>query len=123
MAAIFWTALGGSLGALLRYELSKRIVTRFGTAFPLGTLLVNVLGSLGMGLLAGAITSRLVPENPWHDFLAEGLFGALTTFSTFSMDTFGMLHKGAYVRGALNILLGMGLCLGAVSLGHVLMRG
>lgn len=123
MAAILWTALGGSLGALLRFELSNRLAARFGTAFPLGTLFVNVAGSFGMGLLAGAIAVQLVPQNPWHDFIAEGLFGALTTFSTFSMDTFKMFHTGAPVKGVLNAMSSMVLCLGAVSLGHVIMAG
>ena len=87
LAGTLWVAGGGALGAYCRFQISAWFAAWFGKGFPYGTLFVNVLGSFIMGLLVGAIKMNAVPFIPWHDFIGEGFLGALTTFSTFSMDS------------------------------------
>ena len=83
-----------ALGAYCRFQISAWFAAWLGKGFPYGTLFVNVLGSFIMGLLVGAIKMNAVPFIPWHDFIGEGFLGALTTFSTFSMDTFAAFRDG-----------------------------
>ena len=119
-SALWWVACGGAAGAFLRFWLSARVAARFGTRFPYGTLLVNMLGCFIMGVLAGLLTLKLIPAQPWHDFIGEGLLGALTTFSTFSMDSFKLFRTGEWFAGACNVVLSMGLCLSAVAAGYAI---
>lgn len=117
LASSLWVAGGGALGAFGRYRISAWATARLGKAFPYGTLIVNVLGSFCIGLLVGLTQHALIPPRPWHDFIGEGLLGALTTFSTFSMDSFAAFRDGQPGKGVLNILLNAVLGLGAVVLG------
>lgn len=117
-AAVLWVGAGGALGAWLRLRLSGLADSRFGRAFPCGTLLVNGLGCLVMGLLAGALAARLISEDPWHDFMAEGLLGALTTFSSFSMDTVRLFAADRPIRALGNILATLVLSLGGLAAGY-----
>jgi CrcB protein len=122
--ALLQVALGGAIGAVLRY-LSVSAATRaFGTAFPWGTLLVNVAGSVLMGLLAVVMMERL--PGSWRTlapFVMTGVLGGFTTFSAFSLDAWYLLERGRhgaaalYVGGsvALSVLgLALGLALGRV---------
>lgn len=117
-ASVFWVALGGAVGAWLRVELSDRITSQLGKGFPYGTLSVNVLGSFVMGLLIGAVTVHLIPPDPWRNLIGEGLLGAFTTFSTFSMDTYKLFHAGSPGKGVLNAIVNMVLPLGGVAVGY-----
>lgn len=83
-AEMLCVAAGGALGALCRHGVSLWCADRFGKAFPCGTLLVNVSGSLLMGLLAGC-WQRWGTPSAFALFAGAGFLGALTTFSTFSM--------------------------------------
>ena len=85
-AEMLCVAAGGALGALCRHGVSLWCADRFGKTFPCGTLLVNVSGSLLMGLLAGC-WQRWGTPSAFALFAGAGFLGALTTFSTFSMDT------------------------------------
>lgn len=86
-------ALGGALGALGRYGVSEWSKARWGTAFPWGTLIVNVAGSVLLGLLIGLTLSGRLPK--WtHYALAAGFMGAFTTFSAFSLETVVLLQNG-----------------------------
>lgn len=116
--AALWVAFGGAIGAFLRFQFTAWLTSWLGKAFPYGTLFVNFLGSFVMGLTTGAIVAGLIPAEPWHDFIAEGLLGALTTFSTFSMDTYKMFHAGAPVKGVLNAVVNMALSLGGMAVGY-----
>lgn len=80
-------ALGGALGAMGRYGANALVYTLVGSRWPLGTLMVNVLGSLLMGVFYVLIVERHVLPGPWREFIMIGLLGAFTTFSTFSIDT------------------------------------
>ena len=109
-------AVGGAIGAVLRYGVSLGIgAGLFGIAGPLGTFLVNIAGSGLMGCLAGAVAAGMVLPEAWRGFFAIGLLGALTTFSSFALDADqlwqkqGMAIAGAYVMASvLSSLLAFG---------------
>lgn len=114
-------ATGGALGSVARLALSDFISRRLGEALPWGTILVNVLGSLVIGVL-GAITlptARFSPETrTWiTQFLMIGICGGFTTFSSFSLQTFKLLQKGDWLLAGGNIFLSVLLCLVATALG------
>ena len=112
-------AAGGALGALCRHRVSLWCADRFGKAFPYGTLLVNVSGSLLMGLLAGC-WQRWGTSSAAALFAGAGFLGALTTFSTFSMDTFAAFHDGHPAKALLNMALHTALCLTATAAAYFL---
>ena len=122
MRQLVLIACGGALGALLRFGLSNGVAAVLGRAFPYGTLLVNVLGSLGIGMLYVLLTERVVAGADWRALLVVGLLGAFTTFSTFSIETLNLLELGLVGRAMANVLLNVALCLAACWLGLTLMR-
>ncbi len=115
-------AIGGALGALLRFAMSSGAATLFGRDFPYGTLLVNVVGSFFIGLLYVLLSERLVAGAGLRALLVVGLLGALTTFSTFSLETLQLLENGAAGRAALNVGANVILCLVACWFGLTMMR-
>lgn len=118
-AEMLCVAAGGALGALCRHGVSLWCADRFGKAFPCGTLLVNVSGSLLMGLLAGC-WQRWGTPSAFALFAGAGFLGALTTFSTFSMDTLAAFHAGHPAKAMLNIGLNTTLCLTATAAAYFL---
>ena len=78
--------LGGGLGAALRHGVNVGAARLLGTAFPYGTLAVNVTGSLVMGLIAGWFAFKGDASQHWRLFLTTGVLGGYTTFSSFSLD-------------------------------------
>ena len=112
--------LAGALGALSRYGTSIAMKSLFGDVFPMGTLLVNVFGCFCIGFLS-QLGEQQLSENT-RLILAVGFLGALTTFSTFGLDTLSRFHNGqlsvAFANVALNVILG----LGAVMAGNWLAR-
>nr|CAA6802412.1 MAG: CrcB protein [uncultured Thiotrichaceae bacterium] len=117
MGQIAGIMLGGAVGALLRFLASNAVYQLFGRTLPYGTLAVNVIGSFLIGLLSMYFIQRAMLDTPLAKGLMVGVLGAFTTFSTFSLDTFYLLEQGAWLKGVLNILLNVFLCLGAVWLG------
>lgn len=98
-------ALGGASGALMRFWVSGGIYTLFGRGFPYGTLVVNVLGSLLMGVLFVVLQERVALSPEWRAGLQIGLLGAFTTFSTFSIETLEFVAQiGHLVKNRLNVL-------------------
>ncbi len=119
MTAIL-VALGGALGAVLRYWISAAIQGH-GSAgsFPLGTLVVNVGGCFAMGMLS-ALADRPGSLSPAaRAFLAVGVLGGFTTFSAFASETVNAARAGATQVSVWNILGSVGLCLAAVWLGRL----
>ncbi|AQS36257.1 camphor resistance protein CrcB [Shewanella psychrophila] len=119
MNNILFVALGGSIGAVFRYLISIFMVQLFGSAFPFGTLLVNILGSFMMGIIyALGEVSEVSPEI--KAMVGVGLLGALTTFSTFSNETLLLIQSGAWLKAFFNITLNLCLCIFMVYLGQQL---
>lgn len=100
MAALFYVALGGALGACLRYGAGVMALRAAGLGGAYATLFVNVAGSFAMGLLFAWLTSRAAPvaTTPAYLFLGVGLLGGFTTFSAFSLETVQMLNQGEVLR-------------------------
>jgi len=110
-------AVGGSLGALLRYGVANGVHAVLGRGFPYGTLVVNVSGCLAMGVLYVLLVERLALSPEWRAALLIGVLGAFTTFSSFSMETFTLFDEGERMKALMNVVLSVSLCLAAVWLG------
>ena len=109
-------------GGLSRYYLSGWVYTLLGRSFPYGTLAVNVIGAYLIGLIMElALRSTAISDN-LRLGLTVGLLGGLTTFSTFSYETFKLLEDGQFVVAALNVLVSVFLCLLCTWLGIVTIR-
>jgi CrcB protein len=96
--------LGGSIGAPARYLIDRAVQRRHDSAFPLGTLTVNLIGCLMLGMLTGA--ARSLP----HDLVVlagTGVCGALTTFSTFGYETTRLLEEGSLLEAGLNAIVSL----------------
>lgn len=104
---------GGFAGAILRYFASVVIVHG---AFPLATLVVNVVGSFGLGFTAGLLERGGAGDAHRH-FVAVGLLGSLTTFSTFSVDTLRLLERNAYGAALASVFMNVAFALLAAWLG------
>lgn len=119
MNNLLWVALGGATGAVLRNLISLFMIQLFGSAFPFGTLAVNVLGSFLMGVVfALGQLSHISPEI--KALIGVGFLGALTTFSTFSNETLLLIQGGEWLKAFLNVVLNLGICLLMVFLGQQL---
>lgn len=117
MKQILAIAVGGSLGALLRYGVANGVHAVLGRGFPYGTLVVNVSGCLAMGVLYVLLVERLAVSPEWRAALLIGVLGAFTTFSSFSMETFTLFEEGEWMKALMNVVLSVSLCLAAVWLG------
>lgn len=115
-------AMGGALGALLRYILCHAVNTTCSIIFPIATLTVNLLGGFSMGLLTGYMTYKgMLPLN-LKAFLITGLLGGFTTFSAFSLDFVLLLEKGKWSQALLYALASVSLSVLALLGGMTLMR-
>jgi len=117
MTQMLAIATGGAIGALLRYWTSIAVHSKLGQAFPYGTLIVNILGSLLMGFLYIWLIDRMVAGPAIRAFLLVGVLGAFTTFSTFSMETLNLLEAGHIGKALVNVLASVTLCIAAAGLG------
>jgi CrcB protein len=115
-------ALGSALGGVLRYWCSGLVARWFGETFPWGTLLVNIGGSLLIGLFATltAPDGRLLVGTLTRQFVMLGVLGGFTTFSSFSLQTLALAQSGEWLRAAGNIVGSVLLCLIGVWSGHAL---
>lgn len=108
---------GGVIGAPARYLIDRKVQSGHDSLFPFGTLIVNVIGCLVLGLLTGA--ARSLPDD-LVVFAGTGFCGALTTFSTFGFETTRLLEQGALGKAGLNALAGLGLGILAAAAGFAL---
>lgn len=104
-------AIGGAVGACLRFGANELALKLLPKGFPFATLAVNILGSLLIGLLYGLIEKEAIAITPAKTLLGIGFLGALTTFSTFSMDSLLLLQQGQWLKMALNIVLNVVGCI------------
>lgn len=113
-------ALGGAVGAVLRYWIGTAVqgVSPL-QAFPLGTLVVNVSGCFVMGLVAGLGDRHGYLTAEWRAFVAVGVLGGFTTFSAFANETMGAVRLGATAVAIANALGSVALCLAAVWAGRM----
>lgn len=113
-----FVALGGALGAVCRYGLSLVTVKM---DFPLMTFITNLLGAFIIGLIAGTAARKNVSSGLVL-FLKTGFCGSFTTFSTFSLEAFTLLQKGAYLTAAVYVVLSLVLCVAGVAAGMWITR-
>ncbi len=111
----FLVALGGALGAVSRFAV-VRLAAGVGGPFPLGTLVVNVIGCLLAGMLVHWLTMRAA-DSALRPLLQVGFFGAFTTFSAFSVDSWQLWQSGHYLALSMNVVLNVVLSLCAVIVG------
>ncbi len=113
MQSLLWVAIGGAAGAMSRFLLGNLVHSWYRGYFPFGTLMVNVIGSLCIGILFVLITERLPESGHWRSVAMIGFLGAFTTFSTFSLETVELLEKGYYSLALAYIGSSLLLCLAA----------
>lgn len=115
-------AVGGALGAVLRFWLSTTVSALTGGQFPYGMLAVNVTGSGFMGFLYVLLYERMEGSTELRAALLIGVLGAFTTFSTFSIETMALLEEGQHLKAGLNVLASVLLCLIVCWIGIILGR-
>ena len=107
--------LGGALGAIVRYAISLWAIQRFEALLPtaalIGTLIANAVGAFLIGVLFVVITEKGIIAESWRPFLVVGFLGALTTFSTFSIETVGLLQQGEWLSAMVYVLGSVIICL------------
>lgn len=113
-------AMGGALGSVLRFGLIAITPTLGSARFPLGVLLVNCIGSFGIGVAYVLLSEQSLLSENWRQFFMAGIFGGFTTFSSFSLDTLQLLSSGHVLAAMSYIIASVGLGLLAAYLGCVL---
>jgi fluoride exporter len=103
--------VGGGLGSVTRFVLGKYIQAQFLRNFPFGTLGVNVLASLVLGIFIGMIDVKSLTNPNYKSLIAIGFCGGFSTFSTFSNDTLQLIQNNRLAEALLNILLNVVLCI------------
>jgi CrcB protein len=119
---ILLVAFGGALGSVARYLMASRIQTATGWNFPLGTVLVNILGCFLIGILYVLLVARPDPKHELRALLITGVMGGFTTFSSFSLETVTMAMNGDYTGASLNVVISVAACLLGTVLGIALAR-
>lgn len=114
--------LGAGIGGALRHGVNGLSLRLAGDGFPIGTLLINVSGSLAMGLVAGYLALLGDASPAWRVFLATGILGGFTTFSAFSLDAALLYERGAPGQAALYIGGSVGLSLAGIAIGLAAIR-
>ena len=117
MDLYFSIALGGAVGALARYKISVFFTSHYLSAIPWGTIFANILGSFLMGVLFVVFQEKLQQYETMRGLLTVGFLGAMTTFSSFSLEALIMLQKGDYQSAFGYIIGSVGLCLLAALVG------
>ncbi len=123
---LFWVGLGAVVGANARYLITQAVADRLGTAFPYGTMLVNITGSLIIGFLLTLLAEQFLVSPHWRLLLVVGFLGSYTTFSSYTFEAVGLIERGewspmlVYVLGS-NIA-GLLACYGGIVLARIAER-
>jgi CrcB protein len=123
--AIVLVFLGGAIGSMWRFWWSGLVAQRFGETFPFGTLVVNMVGSTIIGIVAGLLMQVANRDiaTALQQLLAVGICGGLTTFSSFSLQTYNLIVDRRWLSALSNMVFSTGLCLGCVAVGWQVTRG
>lgn len=122
MVNILWVGVGGFLGAISRYLISIYTSKIFISKIPIGTLTVNILGGILIGLIMDLNLKNNIISEELKLFLTTGLLGGLTTFSTFSYETVNLIQSGQFILALENILLNIILSLIGVMIGSSILN-
>lgn len=114
--------LGSALGGIARYLLGTLIQHRVGSGFPLGTLVINISGSLLLGFLIRYALGTPAIGSDLRAMLTTGFCGGYTTFSSFSYETAALLEEGSYRQASLYVVISVGVALAGIFVGFAIAR-
>jgi len=120
---LMYVGAAGFLGAIARYLVDVWVGEHFGKALPLGTFTVNISGALLLGVFAGVTSERLPVPEELRVPIAVGFIGTYTTFSTYLLDSWVHVERGAWLTGAVNLVGSVVLGLIALRVGLLIGRG
>ena len=118
-----FVAMGGAIGASMRYLIVQISTNLLGKGFPFGTLVVNVLGSFLLGILYAFMQQDNGENAGLRALVGIGLLGAFTTFSTFSLDTVLLIQHGEIIKASLNVFFNVTVCIISVWLALLIFKG
>ncbi|MFP4314162.1 MAG: fluoride efflux transporter CrcB [Alphaproteobacteria bacterium] len=122
ISTIAMIGIGGAAGAVMRHGVNVGSASFFGTAYPLGTLIVNIAGSFVMGLLISIFAHLWQPSPEIKLFLITGFLGAFTTFSSFSLDFVNLWERGDLLGALSYALFSVVFSITALALGMLAIR-
>jgi CrcB protein len=114
--------LGGGIGAASRHGINLLVARALGTGFPYGTLFINIVGSLAMGLIAEFFALKGGLPQHWRLFLTTGILGGFTTFSAFSLEAALLYERGDLIGAAVYVVSSVVLAIGALFAGLAIVR-
>lgn len=123
MPPLILAMAGGAMGAGLRYLAGRAAFHLFGPGYPWGTLGVNLIGALAMGMLAGWLARFGSGGEAWRVLIGVGILGGFTTFSAFSLEAFLMIERGQWAMATGYALISVIGSIAALGAGLALMRG
>ncbi len=122
MKTILLIALGGAIGSVARFLVGRFALTMWGADFPWGTFVVNVAGSLVIGIMAGLLAHFTNWSQDVRHFAIVGILGGFTTFSAFALDAFTLYERGAYAPALAYVLASVCVSILALAGGMFLVR-
>jgi CrcB protein len=119
---LVYISLGAVVGACARYLLSNYVARHAFSAFPYGTLLINVSGSMLLGFFLILATERLFVADRWRLLVAVGFCGSYTTFSSYAFESFALMEQGQWLQLTMNVVGSNVLCFASVAVGAAIAR-
>ena len=119
---LLWVGVGGSIGAIARYGMGRAIHDRVETTFPVGTLTINVLGSIAIGVLVTLLAERYAPNHALRLLIVTGFLGGYTTFSSYAYEAITLADRGQLGRSLIYIMGSNALALAGCAAGVALVR-
>ena len=123
MKIILMVAIGGAIGAVARQQSNQLIMRIFGGEFPIGTIFVNILGSIIVGLLFELFATKITLSDEWRSLIFTGVLASFTTFSSFALDVALLSERNEYYYALCYIGMSVVLSIGALFVGLWVMRG